>query len=121
MPIVDIEIVLRPNEAIREDMASELADELGEIFQSSPGRTWIKVHLLSAAQYAENGGRLEGVYPVFVTLMKSELSLMEEMQKEVAKITGAVAQICGRPSENVHVIYQPEARGRVAFGGEIVS
>jgi phenylpyruvate tautomerase PptA (4-oxalocrotonate tautomerase family) len=52
--------------------------------------------------------------------MKSELPLLEEMQKEVAKITAAVAQIYGRPAENVHVIYQPEARGRVAFGGEIV-
>ena len=120
MPIVDIEIVLMANEAIREEMVSELADELGEVFHSSPGRTWIKVHPLLANQYAENGGRPEGVYPVFVTVMKSELPLLEEMQKEVAKITGAVAQICGRPAENVHVIYQPEARGRVAFGGKIV-
>jgi phenylpyruvate tautomerase PptA (4-oxalocrotonate tautomerase family) len=121
VPIVDIEIVLMANEAIREETVSELAHELGEVFYSSPGRTWIKVHPLLAHQYAENGGRSEGVYPVFVTIMKSDLPLLEEMQKEVAKITAAVAQIYGRPAENVHVIYQPEARGRVAFGGEIIS
>lgn len=121
MPIVDIEIVLRVNEAIREEMVSELADELGDIFHSSPGKTWVKVHLLAADQYAENGGRPDGVYPVFVTVMKSEFPSLEEMQNEVTKITGAVAQICGRPSENIHVIYQPEAGGRVAFGGKIVS
>ena len=120
MPIVDIEIVLRANEAIRDDMVSELADELGEIFHSSPGETWIKVHLLSADRYAENGGTPDGVYPIFVTVMKSKLSPFEETQQEVAKITGAVAQICGRPWDNVHVIYQPEGRGRVAFGGNIV-
>ena len=121
MPIVDIEIVIRANEAIPEGMVSELADELGEILHSSRGKTWVKVHLLAADQYAENGGRPGGVFPVFVMVMKSELPSFEEMQNEVARITGVVAQICGRPSENVHVIYQPEGKGRVAFGGKIVS
>ena len=50
MPIVDIEIVLRANESIREEVVSELANELGEIFHSSPGQTWIKIHPLSADQ-----------------------------------------------------------------------
>ena len=121
MPIVDIEIVLRANEATRQEMASELANELGEIFHSSPGGTWVKVHPLAADQYAENGGRLEGICPIFVTVMKSELASFEELQEEVLRITGVVAQICGRPSENVHVIYQPEGKGRVAFGGKLVS
>jgi phenylpyruvate tautomerase PptA (4-oxalocrotonate tautomerase family) len=121
MPIVDIEIVLRANESIREEVVSELANELGEIFHSSPGETWIKIHPLSADQYAENGGTPDGIYPIFVTVMKSKLASFEETQKEVAKITGAVAQICGRPSDNIHVIYQPAGRGRVAFGGKIIS
>src|SRR5687767_2147065 len=121
MPIVDIEIVLRANQVIRQEILSELADELGNIFHSSPGETWVKIHPLAADQYAESGGMSEDVYPLFVTVMKSELPSFEEMQKEVAKITGAVAQICGRLSENLHVIYQPDGKGRVAFGGKIVS
>jgi phenylpyruvate tautomerase PptA (4-oxalocrotonate tautomerase family) len=120
MPIIDVEIVLRANESIREELVSELVDELGEIFHSSPGETWIKVHPLSADQYAENGGKPDGIHPIFVTVMKSKLPSIEEMQKEVARITGVIAQICGRPSDNVHVIYQPAGRGRVAFGGKIV-
>jgi phenylpyruvate tautomerase PptA (4-oxalocrotonate tautomerase family) len=120
MPIIDLEIVLRPNEIIREELVSELADELAEIFHSSPGKTWVKVHPLAENQYAENGGRPEGVSPIFVMVMKSELLPFEEMQNELAQVTGAVAQICGRPSENVHVIYQPEGRGRAAFGGKLV-
>lgn len=120
MPIVDIEVVLRSNETIRDDMVSELADELGAIFHSARGGTWIKVHSLPANQYAENGGTPDGVYPVFVTIIKSTLPSLEDMQKEVERITGAVAQICRRPSENVHVIYQIEAKGRVAFGGKLI-
>jgi len=121
MPIVDIEIVLRPNETLRKEMVTDLADELGEILQSPQGGTWVRVRGLPADHYAENGGMPEGAYPVFVSIIKSELPTRDEMQKEVEKITGAVAQICGRPSENVHVIYQPQGKGRVAFGGKIVS
>ena len=121
MPIVDIEIVLRANEIIRGEIVSDLADELGDIFHSAHGGTWIKVRGLPVDQYAENGGTPKGIYPIFVTVIKAELPSLEEMQIEVEKITGAVAQICGRPSENVHIIYQPAARRRVAFGGKIVS
>lgn len=120
MPIVDIEIVLGPDETIRHGMVSELADEIGTIFHSASRRTWVRIHSLPAEQYAENGGRAVGVYPIFVSIIKSTLSSPAELQKEVEKITGAVAQICNRPSENVHVLYQPEGRGRVAFGGKLV-
>ena len=121
MPIADVEIVLRPGEVLRPEMAAELANELGEIFQSSPRGTWVRVRCLPADHYAENSGRPAEVYPIFVSILKAILPVAHEIDMEVARITGAVAQICGRPSENVHVIYQPEARGRVAFGGKIVS
>jgi phenylpyruvate tautomerase PptA (4-oxalocrotonate tautomerase family) len=120
MPIVDVEIVLRPDEVVRKEIATELANEIGEIFQSSPAGTWVKVRELSAECYAENGGTPNGVYPIFVSITKSKLPEVDELEREAAKITGAVAQICGRSSENVHLIYQPEGRGRVAFGGKMV-
>ena len=120
MPIIDIEIVRRPNEIIRNDMVTELADELGEIFHSPSRGTWVKVHDIPSSQYAENGETAIGLYPIFVKIIKSTLPSLEEIQQEVEKITGAVAQICNRPSENVHVIYQPEGRGRIAFGGKLV-
>ena len=53
MPIVDVEIVLRPDETIRTDIVRELADELGEIFHTQEGQTWVKVRELSADHYAE--------------------------------------------------------------------
>jgi phenylpyruvate tautomerase PptA (4-oxalocrotonate tautomerase family) len=121
MPIIDVEIILRPRETVGKEIVSELANELGDIFHTQEGQTWVKVRELSADHYAENGEKWEGVYPIFISVIKSKLPADEEMQEEAQKITGAVAQICGRSSENVHVMYQPEGRGRVAFGGKIVS
>jgi hypothetical protein len=37
MPIVEVEIILRPGESIPDGIASELADELGRIFGSPRG------------------------------------------------------------------------------------
>lgn len=120
MPIVDVEIVLKPEETLREKTVSELADQLGEIFGSSKNGTWLKVHGIPSNHYAENGGKEEGVYPIFVSVLKSKLPHPDEMQKEVDAITGAVATTCNRSASLVHIIYLPEGKGRVAFGGKIV-
>lgn len=121
MPIVDVEIVLRPGETIHTEVLAELANELGEILQSPRGATWIKLRELPANHYAENGGTPAGVYPIFLSILRAKLPAADKMEREVEKITGAVAQIFGRSSENILLIYQPEGRGRVAFGGKIVS
>src|SRR5262245_44474328 len=120
MPIVDIEIVLKPDETISNEMVSEFADQLGMIFGSPKNGTWVKVYGITEVFYAENGGKEEGVYPVFVSVLKARLPDSEEIQGEIDAIVEAVAKICKRDSTFVHVIYQPEAKGRVAFGGKIV-
>ena len=43
-----------------------------------------------------------------------------ELQTEVDRLTAAIAQICDRPAENVHIIYLPEGAGRIAFGGKVI-
>ena len=121
MPIVEIEVVLKPNEIIQGITVEELADQLGEIFNSPKGTTWIKIRALERDHYSENGGTPDGVFPVFVSILKSMFPGRDEMQKEVEMITGAVAQTYRRPSENVHIIYLPEGKGRVAFGGKLFS
>lgn len=120
MPIVDIEIVLQPDETIPGELASELADQLGEIFGSSKNGTWVKVYGSDGIHYAENGGKEAGVYPVFVSLLKANLPAAEEIQREIDAIITTVAKICNRAPSLVHVIYQPAGKGRVAFGGNIV-
>ena len=120
MPVIDIEIVLKTDEAISAEMASQFADELGTIFGSSKNGTWVKVYGTTESFYAENGGKQADVYPVFVSVLKASLPDSEEIQREIDAIVAAVAKICKRDSAFVHVIYQPEGKGRVALGGKVV-
>ena len=43
MPILDVELVLEPGEALRPELAGELADQAGEVFGAAPGTTWVKL------------------------------------------------------------------------------
>lgn len=122
MPLVDIEITLKQREKLPIDLASILADELGGIFNSPPSTTWVKLYGLSENHYAENHRSLEGgAHPVFVRIVKSEMPEKYIMEQEVKEITRVLAKICKRPAENIHIIYEPEGRGRVSFGGRLVT
>jgi hypothetical protein len=120
MPILDVEMVLRPGERLEPGLAQVLAGRAREALAAPAGTTWVKVHALAAEQYAEDGGEPEGVYPVFVSVLKARWVEPAARQEEVARLTRAVAAACGRPAENVHLFYQPEGAGRVAFGGRLV-
>jgi phenylpyruvate tautomerase PptA (4-oxalocrotonate tautomerase family) len=121
VPIVDVELVVRSEESLAPGLAARLAEACGQVFGSPPGRTWVKVRAILRTRYAENGGNLAAdLFPVFVTVLKARLPSPADLPAEVAKLTVAVAQTCGRPPEHVHIIYAPEGQGRVAFGGEMV-
>lgn len=121
MPILDVEILVA-DDRLALELAPVLADAAGRIFDSPPGSVWVRVRPLSRQNYAENGGGpSEGVLPVFVTVLKARWPGPQELTVEVARLTQEIARICGRPVENVHVFYAPEGRGRVAFGGELVT
>lgn len=121
MPILHVEIVTRSGQAIRPGLARELADRTGEIFGSEPGGTWVSVHPLDQGFYAENHSAAGDIFPVFVSVLKAKLPFPEALQIEITGLTEAIAHICDRPKENVHIFYQPEGAGRVAFGGRLVT
>lgn len=120
MPILNVEIVTHPNENIRPDLAMELANRAGEIFDSAPGNTWVKVYPIASENYAENMVASGSVFPVFVSVLKAKSPSLESLQAEVTKLSAITAQVCNRPQENIHVIYLPEGAGRVAFGGKVL-
>lgn len=122
MPIVDVEMVEDPNgSAPDKELPQALADALGRVFGVPPGETWVRVRRLPRRDYAENGGPLpDGIRPLFVTVLKSHRPESDALRTEVSAVTDAVAKACRRPRENVHVLYLPEAAGRLAFGGEFV-
>lgn len=121
MPVLDIEIVIGTEEQLPIDLAQRIAHRAGEIFNTPAGHTWVMVHRMERGLYAENDVALdEGVKPVLVRVLKARMPPEEQLLDEVQLLTLALAQLLNRPFENIHIIYEPEARGRVAFGGRLV-
>lgn len=119
MPILEVRVVGELAAHLEADLAQRIADAAGAALGSRPGGTWVTVDTVPAARYAENGGAGE-VAPVFVRVLLRDGPPREGLAAQVAALTAALAGCCGRPAENVHVVYEPAAAGRVAFGGRLV-
>lgn len=118
MPIVDVELVV---DSIPSPVSAQrLADALGEALSSPAGGTWIRVRQLERSNYAENGGMEDEVRPVFVTVLERICPTGPELTDRIARITAAVADATGRDAADVHVLYEVNAAGRLAFGGRLV-
>lgn len=120
MPILDIEIILKPGEELAPGLARGLADRLGEVFGAAPLTTWVKVRSIPAEQFAENKMDFaQATYPVFVAVLKTKLPSPEQMPYEISQLTPLIAHLCSREPEHVHILYLPEGSGRIAFGGSL--
>ncbi len=117
MPILEVEIVGTIEGT--GNLAQPLADAAGEILKTEPGRTWIKMHFLPTDQYAENGGTAPETKPVFVSVLLGHCNELKEKARIASDLATAFARVLGRPAENIHVLFEPEAVGRIAFGGEL--
>lgn len=121
MPILEIDVVARPGEELANDLAERLADAAAGVMSDAIGRTWVRLRRLDAKSYSEDaGGPPEGVYPVFVSVLQADLPGLEELKAEAARLAKAIAEQSERPVENVHILYEPRGRGRVAFGGNLL-
>lgn len=119
MPILDVRIIGHRPRLGRRSLALRFADAAAKVFQSGPQNTWVTVEVLPRAAYAENeGGPPEGVSPVFVRVLKRELPAGARLKAEAKALAAAISGACGRPEENIHIFYEPAAKGRVAFGGK---
>jgi phenylpyruvate tautomerase PptA (4-oxalocrotonate tautomerase family) len=122
MPVLEVTVVGGGPASTRAGLARGIADAAGAVFQSTPGSTWVVLREHPAEDYAENAaGPEEGYAPVFVRVLKKSLPSERELAREVEALTRAVAEVCGRDPEQVHVIYEPPAEGRTAFGGRLIT
>ena len=121
MPILDIEIVASNADlGLPADLTQSLADAAAQVFGTPQGTVWVKVRVIPSAQYAEDNGTPLGVYPVFVTVLKSRIPEGSALENEIARLTQVIAEVLNRPDTNVHIFYQADGAGRVAFGGKLV-
>lgn len=113
MPILDITIVGATDD---DALAQRLADAAGDALGTEPGRTWVRLHRLPRRDYAENGG--SALEPVFASVL---LARPPDDRAALARsLAAALARAVDRLEENVHVLFEPAAAGRVAFGGALV-
>jgi len=121
MPILDIELVASDStSSLPADLTQSLADAVAQVLGTPQGKVWVKVRIIPSTQYAEDNGTPLGVYPVFVTVLKSRIPEGSALKNEIAQLTKVVANVLNRPDTNVHIFYQPDGAGRVAFGGKLV-
>jgi len=121
VPIVDVTIVVGRDEEVAAGLAQALADGMGRVFDSPPGQTWVRLHLLAQDCYAENNSsRGSSDLPVFVTLLTRQIPERAHLVGTIAKLTRAISEGTGRSFDSVHIEYAPSAVGRVAFGGKLV-
>jgi len=120
MPILDVECVCAEGERLPDRLAATLAEDAGRAIGAAPGHTWVRLRALPSGHYAESGGGPGAlVRPVFVELLMAALPEPAERAALAKRLCGAVAEACGRPVDNVHLLFLPAARGRVAFGGQL--
>jgi hypothetical protein len=121
MPILDIEVVVAEDEDIDTCWAQQIADAAGSIFDTLPGRTWVRMRSLTHSGYAENQTAISPeIRPVFVSVLKAKVPAIETLRAEIQQLTLEIAHITGRREENVHILYLPPAAGRISFGGTLV-
>lgn len=121
MPIIFVDLVRDSSLPHKPGLAASLADGLASVLGKDPERTWVRLKYVEPGEYAEGGGGPgPEVMPVFVRLVLARLPDMDQRQRLASEIAGKVGELLGRPYQNVHIIFEPEATGRVAFGGKLV-
>ncbi len=121
MPILEVQPVLDDGVTIDPGLARRVADAAAQVYGSAPGRVWVRLAPLPAAQYAENGIDADATpRPVFVTVLHAQPPAGEALAREVQALTRALAAVFARAPDRVHVQIAPAASGRQAFGGTLL-
>jgi phenylpyruvate tautomerase PptA (4-oxalocrotonate tautomerase family) len=116
MPILEVEVIgQQAGDPPTEKLAERIANGVGASLGVPKGQLWVKVQKLPASGYAENGPPRKNL-PVFVrVIVRTKDPSVWPKRAEV--IATAVSEATTRERASVHVIFEPDATGRVFFGG----
>lgn len=120
MPIVTIEIFGGLGRRAGK-LAQALADECSPAFPPNHREVWLHLRLVPGENWTVSNRSIRGPLPVFVHVVREVNPRGAKLRREIERLTGAVARVTGRPQKQVHVIYEPSAKGRMAFGGRLLS
>lgn len=119
MPFVTVEIV-GGSEGSSESLAQQLAEACSPAFPPEHREVWVRVRRVSESDWAITGRPGSRPLPVFVSVVREENPTGEDLKREIRGLTEAVARVTGRPSESIAIEYEPSARRRLAFGGNLL-
>ena len=115
MMLLDVQVVgQQAGDPPTEKLAERLAGSVAAAFGIPAGQLLVKLQKISASNYAENGPPSKTL-PVFVRVLVRTKDA-SVWPKRAEAIAAAVESASGRPRACVHVIFEPDAAGRVFFG-----
>jgi len=116
MMVLDVQVVgQQAGDPPTEKLAERIAGSVATAFGIPSGQLLVKLQKISASNYAENGSPSKAL-PVFVRVLVRTKD-PSVWPKRAAAIAVAVADATTRERASVHVIFEPDASGRVFFGG----
>jgi len=118
MPILELEII-GAAEDYDSDLAQTVADSAAAALKSRPQGTWVKLCFTETNRYAENGGAVDEP-PIIVNVLQAEVPNGAELRTQILELTSAISAATRRSPSSVHIIMEPAAKGRIAFGGSLV-
>ena len=113
MPIVDITLIGETR--VAPTLCTELARAIGQALGAAGGTVWVTLTQRPAGDYAENGPPPSPL-PVFIHVLTHGDDPSSRAARAQA-IAGAAAATLDRPTDCMHVIFEPDAKGRVYLGG----
>lgn len=122
MPILDVEVVGALPRRGRPGAARRVADAVAAALGTPAGHTWVRLRRLPRGNYAENGGALPAaVRPVFVKLLLASPPSGCRRAAQATALARVIGEALGREGAHVHLLYEPSAMGRIAFGGQLLT
>jgi len=123
MPILEVELVGEVAPETRRGLADRIAQSVAAVLNAETGSVWVRLRFTPDSDYGENGppaGHPEPMHPVFVTINRRAVPPAAILKQEARTLAAAVAGACHRQRADVHIIYEPPGKGRVAFGGSLL-
>jgi phenylpyruvate tautomerase PptA (4-oxalocrotonate tautomerase family) len=112
MPIIRVTVI--GDHALGQNAAKRLAEGAGRILHSAPGSVWVRIEQVLEDHYAENAP--EWPRPLFLHLLLRE-GMVSIQPGQVEALCDLAHTIFHVPAQQIHLIVEPPAAGRMYFGG----
>ncbi len=120
MPIIKALLVVPEGMAAPKGAAQGIADAVAQVLRLEPARVWVTLQHVPADGYAENGVS-RPPRPLFIEVLHADLPAPEQIAVQSKALARAIGSSLGLAPELVHIEYAPAARGRLAFGGQLLT